>query len=445
MNTGIHLRGDNYGVGYPVISLLAHGDTSSSTATNGGLIEFCFNSNSATAKIQETSSGTLTLTGSLAVTSNLTVSGTITGHASLDLPLTGGTLSGSVSISATGTGFNLTDTSGTTYGGIYDNGNNMWIGSASSTSPHHRGVNGYTYISSGYSTSNSAGNSTVYVWVPTLSGTTWGGNAYGVLHSGNYSGFALPLSGGTLTGSVTLNNNVFLYAKDPNGTSRILSGIGTGSTPPFFFGYGSRDGQIGASYFDGHVVYIRSNNSIYMQCTGASINAALTVTGTLTGYDYSGASHVMVGSAADTSHRVGYLYHQNPTTVRVYGQAGGSDYTTYTTLTGSSSSDIRLKRNVADTEIANALSVINQIKMRSFDWLPGWRDYTHQPIGMIADQIEKLDSRLVIGGGYDPDGQPNYKVIDDHYLACYLTKGVQELCDRIEMLEREIKALKGVA
>lgn len=443
--------------------------------------------------------------------------GSLTGHASLDLPLTGGTLSGSVAISATGRGYNLTDASGTTYGGIYENGDNLWIGAASSTSPHHRGANGNTYISSGYSTSNSAGNSTVYVWVPTLSGTTWGGNAYGVLHTGNYSSYALPLSGGTLsgnltfsattdngiiqgyngttkyniirnhgngnvslsacsaglhlgytnttfinfmnglmslnssgqlslTGSLILPNNIWIYAKDVEGTARILTGIGkdtSGTTSNYFFGYGSKAASSGVSFFDGNTVYIRSNNSIYMQCAGASINAALTVTGTITGYDYSGASHVMVGSAADASHRVGYLYHQNPTTVRVYGQAGGSGYTTYTTLTGSSSSDIRLKKNVADTEIADALSVINQIEMRSFDWIPGHRDYTHQPIGMIADQIEKLDSRLVIGGGYDPDGQPNYKVIDDHYLSCYLTKGVQELCDEIEKLKERIRRLEA--
>lgn len=252
---------------------------------------------------------------------------------------------------------------------------------------------------------------------------------------------ALALTGGTLTGNLILNNNIYIYSKDSGGTSRVL--VALTDMDGFCYGYGSKAGSVGVSYFDGHVVYIRSNGAINMQCASASINAALKVTGTITGYDYSGSSHVMVGSASDASHRVGYLYHQNTTTVRVYGQAGGSGYTTYTTLTGSSSSDIRLKRNVADTEIADALGIINQIEMRSFDWLPGWRDYTHQPIGMIADQIENLDNRLVIGGGYDPDGEPNYKVIDDHYLSCYLTKGIQELCAEIEQLKERIRRLEA--
>lgn len=261
-----------------------------------------------------------------------------------------------------------------------------------------------------------------------------------ILTSGNYNSYALPLTGGTLSGNliakvesgeaqVVASNGTHriymfshsdgrsgLYGFKADGTGYSIINITNGATTGTFYGHSSQD----------------------LALSGGTLTGALTVTGTLTGYDYSGSSHVMVGSAADASHRVGYLYHQNPTTVRVYGQAGGSGYTTYTTLTGSSSSDIRLKRNVADTEIADALGIINQIEMKSFDWLPGWRDYTHQPIGMIADQIEKLDYRLVIGGGYDPDGEPNYKVIDDHYLICYLTKAVQEL-------SAEIKTLKGAA
>lgn len=124
------------------------------------------------------------------------------------LALTGGTLSGSVLISATGKGYNLKDASGTSYGGLYENGDNLWIGAASSTSPHHRGTNGNTYISAGYNTTNNAGNGTIYISVPSLSGSTWSHTPYAVLHSGNYSSYALPKSGGTLTGSLTINGNL---------------------------------------------------------------------------------------------------------------------------------------------------------------------------------------------------------------------------------------------
>ena len=144
-----------------------------------------------------------------------------------------------------------------------------------------------------------------------------------------------------------------------------------------------------------------------------------------------------VGCSDTDGHRVKYFDHASATTLRVYGQKGtaGANYSGYTTFTGTSSSDIRLKDNIKPVEV-EALPLINRIELKAFDWIPGQRDYTHQPIGMIADQIEKLDSRLVIGGGYDPDGTPNYKIIDDHYLICYLTKAVQELSAKIKELER---------
>lgn len=475
--------------------------------------------------------------------------GTLTGHASLDLPLTGGTLSGNLTFSATTDNGIIQGYNGTTKYNILRNHGNGNVSLSACSAGLYLGYTNTTFINfmNGLMSLNSQGHLTMsrvianvtsgeaevvasngthrlYMYCHSdgrsgLYGFNADGTGYGIITivngatTGTFYGHSsqdLALSGGTMTGNITLGNNNWVFGKDTGGTARAL--VGYGADGYMYFGYGSKTGSVGASVFDGNTVYIRANGNVHVEAAGMLVkneaciyaqvprkkaggggwaysayrfldNASstfaqigvygsdntlsymyigvggydsaynlridpsgnVTIGGTVTGKDYSGTAHVMVGSAADSSHRVGYLYHQNPTTVRVYGQAGGSVYTTYTTLTGSSSSDIRLKRNVENTEVESALNVINQIEMKSFDWLPGWRDYTHQPIGMIADQIEKLDNRLVIGGGYDPNGEPNYKVIDDHYLACYLTKGVQELCDRIEMLEHEIKKLKGAA
>jgi len=162
----------------------------------------------------------------------------------------------------------------------------------------------------------------------------------------------------------------------------------------------------------------------------------MNVSGAVTARCIDGTSRGLVGSAGTNGYRVSYIEHASATTVRVHGQKGtsGADFSGYTTLTGTSGSDVRLKRNIKAAEV-KALPLINSIEMKAFDWIPGQRDYKHQPIGMIADEIEKLDERLVIGGGYDPDGTPNYKVIDDHYLVCYLTKAVQELSEEINKLK----------
>lgn len=470
--------------------------------------------------------------------------GSLTGHASLDLPLSGGTLTGNLVIGQTSDTVSRGVTSRNSLGnvglsvgtdgahGLYSGTKGGWLLYADKNA---NSANPNLYIprplvvgnaSASYCEVNSGGtvrarNTTGNAWVQAENGNgvnaiwmnsktdgtveiasrTANGTAFALLTRANNSTTVTASGAWVFTGNITFSSTTDLgIIQGYNSTTKynILRNHGNGNvslsacSAGLYLGYeqttlvnflngkgslnssgnltlagqiatGSKgtasDGKAGTILSAGGNLYMQSasgshiyfyygtsttvTSQLYESASGTlTVSNNLSVGGTLIGKDYSGTAHVVVGSASDTSHRVGYLYHQNGTTVRVYGQAGGSGYTTYTTLTGSSSSDIRLKKNVADTEIADALSVINQIEMRSFDWLPGWRDYDHQPIGMIADQIEKLDYRLVIGGGNDPDGEPNYKVIDDHYLVCYLTKGIQELCNKINILENEIKKLK---
>lgn len=94
-------------------------------------------------------------------------------------------------------------------------------------------------------------------------------------------------------------------------------------------------------------------------------------------------------------------------------------------------SDIRLKSNITDSEL-NALSVLNQIRVRQFDWKT---DHTHQDIGFIADEIDQIDSRFSIGGGYDLNGDINIKMVNIPYITAYLVKAVQQLSAKIDILE----------
>lgn len=97
-------------------------------------------------------------------------------------------------------------------------------------------------------------------------------------------------------------------------------------------------------------------------------------------------------------------------------------------------SDIRLKENVKESTV-NALGIINSIPVREFDWKS---DGHHQAVGIIADELEKVDPGLVRGGGEDESGDIIPKGIDSMYLVGYLIKAVQELSD-------EVKRLKGAA
>lgn len=102
-------------------------------------------------------------------------------------------------------------------------------------------------------------------------------------------------------------------------------------------------------------------------------------------------------------------------------------------------SDCRLKENIEDCKVS-ALPVINAIKMREFDWV---KDKSHQRIGVIADELEQIDSKFTYGGGYAEDGSMNVKSVDTFYLEGYLIKAVQELSAKVSQLEERIRVLEG--
>ena len=104
------------------------------------------------------------------------------------------------------------------------------------------------------------------------------------------------------------------------------------------------------------------------------------------------------------------------------------------------SSDIRLKENLGEVEIDDALSLIEKIKLHSFDWKS---DGSHQKIGFVADELEQLDGRFSYGGGEDENGKPNYKSIDTLYMLGYTVKAIQELSEENKSLKKEISSIKS--
>lgn len=103
------------------------------------------------------------------------------------------------------------------------------------------------------------------------------------------------------------------------------------------------------------------------------------------------------------------------------------------------SSDIRLKKNLGKVEIEDALSLIEEIKLHSFDWKS---DGSHQKIGFVADELEQLDDRFSYGGGEDENGKPTYKSIDTLYMLGYTVKAIQELSEENKLLKKEISSIK---
>jgi len=144
---------------------------------------------------------------------------------------------------------------------------------------------------------------------------------------------------------------------------------------------------------------------------------------------------VPVGSSKVADQGVQWLGGTGTNTLAINAEWNSGSFETKTIAV--SSSDIRLKDNVTDTDV-NALDFVNQIRMRSFDWKHG----AHQSIGVIADELEQLDPSLVVGGGTDREGNPIYKSINNLVLISYLTKAVQELSAKVEELEHKLSAME---
>ena len=120
--------------------------------------------------------------------------------------------------------------------------------------------------------------------------------------------------------------------------------------------------------------------------------------------------------------------------------AGGAAFTTDKFYSGSAPSDIRLKKNVKDSE-TDALETVNRMKVRQFDWkekMGGW----HQNIGFVADELEEIDPNLALGGGYDENGEMDIKQINSPYLLNYAIKAIQELSAKVDEQEKRIKELE---
>lgn len=88
-----------------------------------------------------------------------------------------------------------------------------------------------------------------------------------------------------------------------------------------------------------------------------------------------------------------------------------------------SSSDVRMKTNIIDSEI-NAVNILNQIEMKSFDWRT---DNKHEDIGIIAQQLQEILPDLV----YEDELTTKLSIQPIKFIP-YLIKAIQELSAKID-------------
>ena len=107
------------------------------------------------------------------------------------------------------------------------------------------------------------------------------------------------------------------------------------------------------------------------------------------------------------------------------GQVGGIT-TTGSATAYNTSSDQRLKENIADADDAG--SKIDAIQVRSFDWKA---DGSHQKYGMVAQELQSIAPEAV-SAPEDPDEMMG---VDYSKLVPMLVKEIQSLRNRVAQLE----------
>jgi len=136
------------------------------------------------------------------------------------------------------------------------------------------------------------------------------------------------------------------------------------------------------------------------------------------------AGHSIFGSGA------WYMYGAAGQAVRFYETSAGNQVGNITTTTSSTayntSSDARLKENIADAEDAGAK--VDAIQVRQFDWKA---DGSHQDYGMVAQELLEVAPEAVSG---DPESD-DMMGVDYSKLVPMLVKEIQSLRARVAQLE----------
>lgn len=126
----------------------------------------------------------------------------------------------------------------------------------------------------------------------------------------------------------------------------------------------------------------------------------------------------------------------------IYGQGAGSSTTkvmwwSQINRVKSAISDKRLKTNVKPTKV-KAVDLLNKIEIVEFNWK---KDNKFEKIGAIAQQVQSVESSLVVHDMDDKQTYNDYLRINYYDTIPYLIKAVQELSQQNKKLKNKLEEL----
>jgi Chaperone of endosialidase len=222
--------------------------------------------------------------------------------------------------------------------------------------------------------------------------------------------------GGYNNGTSSVSDFVRLHGKKENGTAGNDSGY-----------FAVEVGYDGASPYIFERMRIDSSGNLNVGQTSGGLQNSNSFSLGIDGNGFR-VSHVNGTSSGAVYCNFGY----NGSSIGSITQSG----TTAVNFNGNSvpPSDQRLKENIVDAP--SAQTFINNIKVRSFDWIA---DKTHQTYGMIAQELMTVAPEVVP----IPPDENTMMGIDYAKLVPALVKCVQELSAQVTSLQATVTALQA--
>jgi hypothetical protein len=235
-----------------------------------------------------------------------------------------------------------------------------------------------------------------------------------------------------------------------------------------FFGIGSEANLANNAYYNSGYKYVANSaaglytidanvHKWYTAASGTAGNAitftqAMTLdssgnllVGTASGGGAGGVTFYPLGNGAGSA-TVQVFNKTNTTTdpaiqFRVNGSTVAAISYTSTTVTYATSSDYRLKQDIAP--MTGALDKIAALKPVTYKW----KADGSAGEGFIAHELAEVVPDAVVGAkdAVDADGNPQYQGIDTSFLVATLTAAIQEQQALITSLTARIAALEGAA
>jgi len=169
----------------------------------------------------------------------------------------------------------------------------------------------------------------------------------------------------------------------------------------------------GASYF-GSASTFANVVELYTQTTASSTNA-------LGAYVGGATSNAIAAVTGNTGSNLAFFGYGSPSSVTQVGAISTNGSTT----TYGTTSDRRLKSNIATLAAGTGIDKIKQLTPRSFTWQASQL----ADVGFIADELQSVVPNAVAGTAnqVDENGNPIYQSVDNSFVMVYLIQAVQEL------------------